>query len=208
MNIVVKKIQISSLVLCFISLVAFSGCAQIMAAKQPAKKDMSVLKPGTLREYVIAEFGVPATSGVKNGERVEMYRFKKGIGGVNRAGRVIFHSVADAVTLYAWEVVGTPAEAVFSGADPDQTLRITYDDNDKVKEAVISDSKLEVSSVKEAEKPVVKLPIQSNTPFAPDPITRIADSSVAPSALPISDEKTKTENAAKSQSLTAVASAK
>jgi len=42
--------------------------------------------------------------------------------------------VADVFTLGLWEVVGTPAEAIFSAKD--MAIKVTYDKDEKVKDVV------------------------------------------------------------------------
>ena len=49
-----------------------SGCAVVMAAKQPDAKDPSVLTPGTPRSMVVGELGSPAWSGERDGVKVEV----------------------------------------------------------------------------------------------------------------------------------------
>ena len=59
-------------------LVATSGCAAVMAARQPDAKDLSVLTPGTPRSMVVGELGSPAWSGERDGVKVEVFSFVDG----------------------------------------------------------------------------------------------------------------------------------
>jgi len=43
-----------------------------MAAKQPSKKDLSVLEKGTERALVLSELGAPKVSEENNGKKVEI----------------------------------------------------------------------------------------------------------------------------------------
>lgn len=57
-----------------------------------------------------------AISEVRNdGYKYEIFSFTQGYSGGVKAGRAFFHGAADVLTLGVWEVVGTPAEAVFDG---------------------------------------------------------------------------------------------
>ncbi len=107
------------------------GCSAVMAAKQPDKKDLSILKAGTPRSHVIAELGAPGWSGEKDGRRVDVFAFKQGYSKGTKAGRAFFHAAADFFTLGLWEVVGTPIESVASGTDV--KVEVVYDENDRVK---------------------------------------------------------------------------
>jgi hypothetical protein len=101
-----------------------------MAAKQPDKKDVDLLKIGTPRSMLLAEFGAPSSSEIKDGKKCEMFKFVQGYSTGARAGRAVFHGVADVLTLGLWEVVGTPTEAVFSGDE--MCFEVTYDEKDRI----------------------------------------------------------------------------
>lgn len=101
-----------------------SGCSVYMAANQPARKNVSVLNPGTPRPLVIAELGEPIHTERHDGTTVDLFSFTQGYSGGAKAGRAAFHLAADVFTAGLWEVVGTPAEAVFSGTDV--KLEVTY----------------------------------------------------------------------------------
>ena len=60
--------QLRSLVLvCVVPVLA--GCSAYMAANQPGPKDLSLLTKGTPRGKLIAEFGSPINTEVKDGAR-------------------------------------------------------------------------------------------------------------------------------------------
>ncbi len=110
--------------------VMLSGCSVFMAAKQPPKKDLSVLEIGTPRSRVISELGQPAASDTKDGKRVDMFVFQQGYSKGAKTGRALFHGAADVMTLGLWEVVGTPTEMVFDGAH--MSYEVTYDADDRI----------------------------------------------------------------------------
>ncbi len=106
------------------------GCSVFMAARQPTKKDISLFKIGTPRSLLIAEYGAPAISEVRDGKKIEIFRFTQGYSGPAKVGRAFFHGAADVVTLGAWEVVGTPTEMVFDGTE--MAYEVSYDENNCV----------------------------------------------------------------------------
>ncbi len=114
--------------------VAMSGCAAYMAANQPGKKDMSVLSKGQSRSRLIAEFGPPIASEVKNGVKHDIFKFVQGYHTAAKVGRAVLHGAADVVTLGLWEVVGTPTEGYFNGTEV--SLEVVYDANDTVVQIV------------------------------------------------------------------------
>ncbi|WP_407926547.1 hypothetical protein [Acinetobacter baretiae] len=112
-----------------------AGCSVFMAAKQPDKKNVSLLVSGMPRAVIVAEFGVPVSTEKRNDNtRVDVYSFKQGYGKGAKIGRAFFHGVADVATLGLWEIVGTPTETAFDGKDI--AYQVTYDENEKVKEIV------------------------------------------------------------------------
>lgn len=115
----------------FVIIIFGMGCSVYMAANQPEKKDVSVFKKGTPRNYVIAECGRPVfTTEKEDGTKSDIFVFVQGYSKGEKTGRAIFHGVFDIVTLGLWEVVGTPIE---SAADGWQVkLEVEYDANDLV----------------------------------------------------------------------------
>ncbi len=113
-----------------LSLIFIAGCSVVMATQQPNRKDFSVLTKGVDRSRVVAELGAPLTTEVKDGKRKDVFFVKQGYSTGAKAGRAIFHGVADVFTLGLWEVVGTPVEAVASGTDV--KVAVCYDSCDKV----------------------------------------------------------------------------
>ena len=120
------------LVACCIS---FSGCAVVMAVRQPDRKELASLRVGASRNDVIADLGAPTVSNTNaQGNKEDVFQFRQGYGTGVKATRALIHGVADVLTLGLWEVVGTPTEAIFSGKA--MAIKITYDKDDKVKDIV------------------------------------------------------------------------
>ena len=121
--------QLRSLVLvCVVPVLA--GCSAYMAANQPGPKDLSLLTKGTPRGKLIAEFGSPINTEVKDGARKDIFKFTHGYDAGVRAGRAVFHGAADVLTLGLWEVVGTPTEGYLNGSQ--LSAEVTYDPQDNV----------------------------------------------------------------------------
>ena len=108
-----------------------TGCAVYMAAKQPEKKDISVLREGTGRGHVITELGAPMHTEERQDGRVDYYKFVQGYHPGVKAGRAVFHGVADFFTLGLWEIVGTPIEGIADGTEV--KLEVYYDKSDRVR---------------------------------------------------------------------------
>jgi len=125
--------MLRALILWAALLVATSGCAVVMAARQPDAKDLSVLTPGTPRSMVVGELGSPAWSGERDGVKVEVFSFVDGYRKAVKAARAFFHGAADVFTFGLWEVIGTPTEAIFSGSK--MKVEVVYDGQDRVKSA-------------------------------------------------------------------------
>lgn len=109
---------------------AISGCSVFMAAKQPSTKNVDLFKVGTPRSMLLAEFGLPTISEVRNGKKCEIYKFVQGYSTGAKAGRAVFHGTADVLTLGLWEIIGTPTEGAFSGDE--MAYEVSYDENDRI----------------------------------------------------------------------------
>ena len=115
--------------------VSASGCAAVMVATQPAKKDLRCLKIGTPRDKVVTELGKPVmTDTDEQKNRIDIFQFKQGFDASTKTARALVHTTADVFTLGLWEVVATPAEAFFGAKD--MGIKVFYDENDKVKNVV------------------------------------------------------------------------
>lgn len=118
------------------------SCSAYMAANQPDRKDVTVLKVGTQRARVISELGKPIHSEVKNGKTHDIFTFIQGYSTGAKVGRAVLHSAADVATLGLWEVIGTPAESYASGTKI--SVQVIYDKNDSVEtaKALVGEEKL------------------------------------------------------------------
>ena len=134
MNIRIAIRRLSALSLFTLLALSLAGCSVFMAAKQPPKKNLGVLKEGTPRSMILAELGQPVASETKDGKRVDVFSFIQGYSKGAKAGRAVFHGAADVLTLGLWEVVGTPTEATFDGNK--MAFEVTYDASDKAAKIV------------------------------------------------------------------------
>ena len=123
--------MLRTLALWAVIVMALPGCAVVMAAKQPDAKDLSVLTPGTPRSTLVGELGPPAWSGERDGAKVEVFAFVDGYSKPVKAARAFFHGAADVFTFGLWEVIGTPAEAIFNGSK--MKIEVVYDEQERVK---------------------------------------------------------------------------
>lgn len=107
------------------------GCSVYMAARQPDKKDVSVLGSGTARAKVIAELGTPVKTCYENGDLSDTFVFRQGYAKGTRWARGVLHTTADVLTIGLWEMVATPIELI---ADGDEVhLDVRYDSDERVK---------------------------------------------------------------------------
>lgn len=107
-----------------------NGCSVWMATHQETHHDLNVLKAGHSRSEVLAEFGPPINSEMRDGARVDVFAFTQGQDGLFNVGRAVGHGAADVFTLGLWEVVGTPTELVLKGDKI--AFEVTYDPDEKV----------------------------------------------------------------------------
>lgn len=97
-----------------------SGCSVGMAARQPDKKDLKVLKDGNQRDVVRAELGIPVDSGAD----WDTFSFIQGYSKGFKVIRVMSHIILDIASLGTWEIIGTPMEAIASGTK--MVIRVHY----------------------------------------------------------------------------------
>ena len=112
-----------------------NACSVYMASHQPTQKNEALFKVGTSRDILIAEFGVPATSGVQDGKKYEIYRFTQGYSQGAKTARALVEGTADVFTLGITEVISTPVEAMNDGSL--RAYKVTYDGNDVVDQVTI-----------------------------------------------------------------------
>jgi len=144
-----------------------SGCSVYMAANQPAAKNLALLKAGTPRTNLIAEYGPPISSETKNGTRHDIFKFTQGYSGEAKVGRALVHGAADVATLGLWEVVGTPVEGHFNGDEV--SAEVMYDAQDRVTAVnPISGAEKITQSLAEADPSKTKKPTEtSSTTLSP-----------------------------------------
>lgn len=152
-----------------LSMLVIASCSVVMATQQPGRKDLSVLSKGVERPRVIAELGSPlSTETMKDGCKADTFAFVQGYSTGAKAGRAVFHGVADFFTLGLWEVVGTPGEAIFSGSKV--KAKVEYDKDDRVTNVAVFEGKEKVDEgvVPSASKAAPETPpIQKEAPEAP-----------------------------------------
>jgi len=112
-----------------------SGCSVFMAANQPDKKNVDLFNVGTQRSMLIAEYGAPTESENRDGKDYDTFKFVQGYSTGAKVGRAVFHGVADVFTIGLWEVVGTPAEAIFDGQQ--MAYEVSYDGENKVDQVTV-----------------------------------------------------------------------
>lgn len=110
------------------------GCSVYMAANQPGEKNLALLSPGTPRNLVVSEFGMPITTETKEGKRHDVIKFTQGYSTGARAARAIVHGAADVFTAGLWEAVGTPVEGTFNGDQ--MSAEVVYDSSDRVAQVI------------------------------------------------------------------------
>jgi hypothetical protein len=111
------------LVLCLLT----SGCSIFMAASRSSYRgDINVIQLGVQRSAVIAELGPPDSfSTLENGGYDDRYTLDPH---AHRTGTkivtAIFYLVADLVTVFLWELIGTPLEV--AAKDKISVYHLTY----------------------------------------------------------------------------------
>jgi len=83
---------------------------------------------------LLAEIGQPTATEMRDGKKVDVFSFTQGYSKPAKTARAVFHGAADLFTLGLWEIVGTPAEAVFDGTK--MALEVTYGQNGRVENVV------------------------------------------------------------------------
>jgi len=106
-----------------------------MAARQPGKKDVQLFRVGVPRSLLLAEFGLPMAAEEREGKKYEIFSFNRGYTVGTKIMRVFFHGAADFFTLFIWEIVGTPIEAAFTGAET--AYEVSYDEENRIDALVL-----------------------------------------------------------------------
>ena len=106
---------------------SLSGCASITAIRHPGKKNLEVLARGSSRDNVIAYLGAPISTEKEDSKTIDIYQFRQGFSGGNKATRAVFHLVADFFTFFLWELAAWPTEMIINGED--MTIKVVYDEH-------------------------------------------------------------------------------
>ena len=95
-----------------------SGCAQVMAYRQPAPIDRDLLNAGANRGSVIGLLGSPVLSEESDENLSDTYSYTDG-GKVNATGwkavRILLYTAGDVFTLFLDQVLWMPAELLMNG---------------------------------------------------------------------------------------------
>lgn len=111
-----------------------TGCAVFMAAKGKKDPDVGGLVVGQDRVVVHALLGSPAKTYGTNGERIDVFQWKRG--DEPSPWRAIVHGALDLSTVFLWEIVGTSIEASQGEV---VYLSIEYDSQDRIARMVPGD---------------------------------------------------------------------
>ena len=110
--------------------VGLSGCTVYKAAAAPSQKDLSVLKPGTARDRVIAELGSPVRTETIGNERKDLFTFLQGYSTASKNGLAAVIAVEDIATLGAAELAFQESGEEYAGKKI--TVAVYYDASDVV----------------------------------------------------------------------------
>jgi len=112
-----------------LTLLGLPGCAVYKVATAPAQKDLTVLKPGTARDRVIAELGPPVRTETIGDSRKDVFTFIQGSSTASKSGMAATIAALDIASLGA-------AELAFQESAKDGVKKITvavyYDVSDVV----------------------------------------------------------------------------
>jgi hypothetical protein len=101
-----------------------------MALKQPEKKNLNVLEPGTPRSIVIKELGMPTKTDEVQGTYTDVFKFSEGYSQEFKLLRAGLHLTADAFTFGIWEPFGIIFEK--HTRPPETSLEVHYDNDDRL----------------------------------------------------------------------------
>lgn len=116
--------------------ISISGCAVGMALHGKRDIDVAALHIGQPRDEVIMIAGQPMQTQTTETGRKDIFECQRG--NAPSAGRAVGHAIMDVFTFGAWEIVGTPVEALSSSKF---YIIITYDKEDKVTNIKTSEEK-------------------------------------------------------------------
>lgn len=147
-------------------LLGFCACSSLIATRQPPKRDLAVLDPGTPRAKVIAELGRPLLTETRRGRIVDVFAFRQGYSKANRTTRSLLHGAAAVATLGLWEIVATPTEGLFDGKEIQ--VELYYDDLNRVQWLEPLNKGLKVKKIQHRPPTEMTMPVPMPRPlFAP-----------------------------------------
>lgn len=116
------------LILHIIVVLVISGCSVGMAMSGKKTPNLGMVQVGASRGEIELTLGPPAkTATLPNGNRMDVYEYE--LGNDPSPGRAVSHFVMDLLTLGAWEIVGTPIEAIQGDK---KILNVIYNKDDEV----------------------------------------------------------------------------
>jgi len=145
-----------------------NGCSVYMAAHQPSEKNVDLFKIGTPKSFLVAEFGQPTSTEMRDGKKYDIYRFTQGYSGGAKAGRAFAEGVADVFTLGIAEVITTPVETIADGNLV--AYEVSYDKNDLVDQVILLTANGSLPPPSQSATP----PAPSAQPVSPAPSTQIS----------------------------------
>jgi hypothetical protein len=103
-----------------------SGCAQVMAIRQPGPINRNLLAVGADRTVVIGVLGAPLSSEDRTDSgRLEVYKYVDG-GTKNawwsKTGRVVLYTAGDVFTAWLDQIIWMPLELAFRGTEYASTV--------------------------------------------------------------------------------------
>lgn len=107
-----------------------SGCAVYKTAAAPSQKDLTVLKPGTPRDRVIAELGSPVRTETIGNDRKDLFTFVQGYSRASKNSLAAVIAVEDIATLGAAELALQKSGEDYAGKKI--TVAVYYDASDVV----------------------------------------------------------------------------
>lgn len=111
-----------------VMLAYLNGCAIIMAASGNRSPDESSIKVGATKSDIGYQFGNPKkTKQLDSGFSSSTYVYS--VGDESSGGRAIAHGVMDILTVFIWELIGTPIE-LFQGET--ESVEIKYGPDGRV----------------------------------------------------------------------------
>lgn len=129
-----------------------TGCAQVMAVKQPKPFTPTSAVIGAKRAAIIGELGQPANSEEHGKGLTDTYKYvdggKKNSGG-SKAARVILYTAGDLFTLWLDQIVWMPTEMLgFRGTDHVLTVDYVREEGEPWRATGVEDKALKGRSSK------------------------------------------------------------